>query len=99
MRRAADVAGLLAGFATLAIVLLVSYDVFMRYGGALRQARESLTAQPGQVGALMYLCGRWLGLGLCGFIRVISFVALIAAVVVLIIFIASVFGVAVGVRI
>ena len=31
MRRAADVAGLLAGFATLAIVLLVSYDVFMRY--------------------------------------------------------------------
>jgi len=31
MRRAADVAGLLAGFATLAIVLLVSYDVIMRY--------------------------------------------------------------------
>ena len=31
MRRAAYVAGLLAGFATLAIVLLVSYDVFMRY--------------------------------------------------------------------
>ena len=31
MRRAADVAGLLAGFATLAIVLLVSYDVLMRY--------------------------------------------------------------------
>ena len=31
MRRAADVAGLLAGFATLAIVLLVSYDVVMRY--------------------------------------------------------------------
>jgi len=29
--RAADVAGLLAGFATLAIVLLVSYDVLMRY--------------------------------------------------------------------
>ena len=29
--RAAEVAGLLAGFATLAIVLLVSYDVFMRY--------------------------------------------------------------------
>ena len=29
--RAANVAGLLAGFATLAIVLLVSYDVFMRY--------------------------------------------------------------------
>ena len=29
--RAADVAGLLAGFATLAIVLLVSYDVTMRY--------------------------------------------------------------------
>jgi TRAP-type C4-dicarboxylate transport system permease small subunit len=31
MRRAADVAGLLAGFATLAIVLLVTYDVTMRY--------------------------------------------------------------------
>jgi TRAP-type C4-dicarboxylate transport system permease small subunit len=31
MRRAADVAGLLAGLATLAIVLLVSYDVLMRY--------------------------------------------------------------------
>jgi TRAP-type C4-dicarboxylate transport system permease small subunit len=30
MRRAAGVAGLLAGFATLAIVLIVSYDVFMR---------------------------------------------------------------------
>jgi TRAP-type C4-dicarboxylate transport system permease small subunit len=30
MRRAAGVAGLLAGFATLAIVLLVSYDVTMR---------------------------------------------------------------------
>jgi TRAP-type C4-dicarboxylate transport system permease small subunit len=30
MRRAADVAGLLAGLATVAIVLLVSYDVFMR---------------------------------------------------------------------
>jgi TRAP-type C4-dicarboxylate transport system permease small subunit len=29
--RAAGVAGLLAGFATLAIVLLVSYDVLMRY--------------------------------------------------------------------
>ena len=29
--RAANVAGLLAGFATLAIVLLVSYDVTMRY--------------------------------------------------------------------
>jgi TRAP-type C4-dicarboxylate transport system permease small subunit len=29
--RAASVAGLLAGFATLAIVLLVSYDVTMRY--------------------------------------------------------------------
>ena len=29
--RAASVAGLLAGFATLAIVLLVSYDVAMRY--------------------------------------------------------------------
>ena len=29
--RAANVAGLLAGFATLAIVLLVSYDVLMRY--------------------------------------------------------------------
>jgi TRAP-type C4-dicarboxylate transport system permease small subunit len=31
MRRAADVAGLLAGFATLAIVLSVTYDVLMRY--------------------------------------------------------------------
>jgi len=31
IRRAADVAGLLAGFATLAIVLFVSYDVLMRY--------------------------------------------------------------------
>jgi TRAP-type C4-dicarboxylate transport system permease small subunit len=31
MRRAADVAGLLAGFATLAIVLLVTYDVLMRH--------------------------------------------------------------------
>jgi TRAP-type C4-dicarboxylate transport system permease small subunit len=31
MRRVADVAALLAGFATLAIVLLVSYDVTMRY--------------------------------------------------------------------
>jgi len=31
MRRAAGVAALLAGFATLAIVLLVSYDVLMRY--------------------------------------------------------------------
>jgi TRAP-type C4-dicarboxylate transport system permease small subunit len=31
IRRAADVAGLLAGFATLAMVLLVSYDVLMRY--------------------------------------------------------------------
>lgn len=31
MRRAANVAGLLAGFATLAIVLLVTYDVSMRY--------------------------------------------------------------------
>jgi C4-dicarboxylate transporter DctQ subunit len=31
MRRAADVAGLLAGFATLAIVLLVTYDVTMRH--------------------------------------------------------------------
>ena len=31
IRRAADVAALLAGFATLAIVLLVSYDVLMRY--------------------------------------------------------------------
>jgi TRAP-type C4-dicarboxylate transport system permease small subunit len=31
MRRAADVAALLAGFATLAIVLLVSYDVLMRH--------------------------------------------------------------------
>lgn len=31
MRRAADVAGLLAGFATLAIVLLVTFDVLMRY--------------------------------------------------------------------
>ena len=29
--RAAGVAGLLAGFATLTIVLLISYDVFMRY--------------------------------------------------------------------
>lgn len=29
--RAAGVAGLLAGFATLAIVVLISYDVFMRY--------------------------------------------------------------------
>jgi TRAP-type C4-dicarboxylate transport system permease small subunit len=29
--RAASVAALLAGFATLAIVLLISYDVFMRY--------------------------------------------------------------------
>jgi hypothetical protein len=37
-------------------------DVFMRFGGALRQAGESLAAQPGQVGALVYLCGRWLGL-------------------------------------
>src|SRR5438067_12746023 len=39
-----------------------------------------------------------LGLGLGGFIWIISFVALIAAVVVLIIFIARVFGVAVGVQ-
>jgi TRAP-type C4-dicarboxylate transport system permease small subunit len=31
MRRAANVAGLLAGFATLAIVLLVTYDVLMRH--------------------------------------------------------------------
>jgi TRAP-type C4-dicarboxylate transport system permease small subunit len=31
MKRAADVAGLLAGLATLAIVLLVSYDVLMRH--------------------------------------------------------------------
>jgi TRAP-type C4-dicarboxylate transport system permease small subunit len=31
MRRAAGVAGLLAGFATLAIVLLVTYDVLMRH--------------------------------------------------------------------
>ena len=30
MRRVADVAGLLAGFATLAIVLIVSYDIVMR---------------------------------------------------------------------
>ena len=30
MRRAADVAGLLAGLATLAIVLIVSYDIVMR---------------------------------------------------------------------
>jgi C4-dicarboxylate transporter DctQ subunit len=30
IRRAADVAGLLAGLATLAIVLLVSHDIFMR---------------------------------------------------------------------
>ena len=29
--RAAGVAGLLAGFGTLAIVVLISYDVFMRY--------------------------------------------------------------------
>ena len=31
MRRAADVAGLLAGFATLVIVVLVTYDVLMRH--------------------------------------------------------------------
>jgi ARG/rhodanese/phosphatase superfamily protein len=37
-------------------------DVYARYEETLRRARETLAAQPGQVGALVYLRGRWLGL-------------------------------------
>ena len=37
-------------------------DVFVRYEDALRRARETLAPQSGQVGALVYLSGRWLGL-------------------------------------
>src|SRR3989442_10441394 len=37
-------------------------DVFGRYEETLRRARETLAAQPGQVGAVVYLRGRWLGL-------------------------------------
>jgi len=37
-------------------------DVYGRYEETLRRARETLAAQPGQVGALVYLRGRWLGL-------------------------------------
>ncbi len=37
-------------------------DVYVRYEDALRRARETLAARPGQVGALVYLRGRWLGL-------------------------------------
>ena len=37
-------------------------DVYGRYEETLRRARETLAAQPGQVGALAYLRGRWLGL-------------------------------------
>lgn len=39
-------------------------DVYARYEPDLAAARQALAAQPGQVGALIYMAGRWVGLDL-----------------------------------
>ena len=39
-------------------------DVYARHQADLTAARQALAAQPGQVGALIYMAGRWVGLDL-----------------------------------
>ncbi len=39
-------------------------DVYARHQTDLTAARQALAAQPGQVGALIYMAGRWVGLDL-----------------------------------
>ncbi len=39
-------------------------DVCARHQTDLTAARQALAAQPGQVGALIYMAGRWVGLDL-----------------------------------
>jgi hypothetical protein len=39
-------------------------DFYARYEGEMTAARQALAAQPGQVGALVYIAGRWVGLDL-----------------------------------
>jgi hypothetical protein len=41
-------------------------DVYARHQTDLAAARQALAAQPGQVGALIYMAGRWVGLDLLG---------------------------------
>ncbi|OGA05204.1 MAG: hypothetical protein A3I00_08835 [Betaproteobacteria bacterium RIFCSPLOWO2_02_FULL_64_12] len=40
------------------------HDVYESRADEIGKARKALTARPGQIGALVYLCGRWLGLDL-----------------------------------
>src|SRR5881296_1253415 len=42
------------------------HDVFERHDGPIAAAREALGAQPGQIGSLVYLSGRWVGLDVLG---------------------------------
>jgi hypothetical protein len=39
-------------------------DFYARYDSEITAARQALAAQPGQVGALIYIAGRWVGLDL-----------------------------------
>jgi hypothetical protein len=39
-------------------------DFYARYDSEMTAARKALAAQPGQVGALVYIAGRWVGLDL-----------------------------------
>lgn len=39
-------------------------DVYARHQTDMTAARQALAAQPGQVGALIYMVGRWVGLDL-----------------------------------
>jgi hypothetical protein len=40
------------------------HDYYTRYDTEMTAARQALAAQPGQVGALIYVAGRWVGLDL-----------------------------------
>jgi hypothetical protein len=40
------------------------HDFYTRYDTEMRAARQALAAQPGQVGALVYMACRWVGLDL-----------------------------------
>jgi hypothetical protein len=42
------------------------HDVFAEYEGRLAAAREALAPVPRQVGAIVYLSGKWLGLEIFG---------------------------------
>jgi hypothetical protein len=66
----ADQGGVWTHLADRAMQLRVSsppgamHDLYARYDTDMAAARQALAAQPGQVGALVYMVGRWAGLDL-----------------------------------